>query len=256
MNHRYFIYLQYDGTQYHGWQTQPNAPSVQQTIEEALALILRNEIPIVGAGRTDTGVHARLMVAHFDLAAPLSSPSETAERLNRVLPHDIAIDRIVPVKPDAHARFDALSRSYEYTIVTKKSPFERKYATKVHGTLDFEAMNQAARQLLLYTDFTSFSKLHTDVKTNNCKVTQAEWIKRGDTWVFCITADRFLRNMVRAIVGTLLDVGRGKMNIDQFREVIEIKDRCRAGSSAPAEGLALIAIGYPDYLFDVEENRV
>lgn len=246
---RYFIYLSYNGKQYNGWQTQPNGVTVQQTIEEALATLLREPVPIVGAGRTDAGVHARLMVAHFDREEPIADLKFLAEKLNRVLPKDIAIHRIVGVTPEAHARFDATSRTYKYCLATRKDPFLYDLTYRYPGQLDFEAMNAACPILFEYRDFTSFSKLHTDVKTNNCRIQQARWEKEGDMWVFTITADRFLRNMVRAIVGTLLEIGRGRMTADGLRRVIEAKDRCKAGVSVPGHALYLVDITYPDQLF-------
>ena len=246
---RYFIYLAYEGTSYHGWQIQPNGSSVQECLMKALSTYLRKDIEVVGAGRTDAGVHASLMVAHFDYEAELN-PVVVTEKLNRLLPPDIAVFNICKVKPDAHARFDALSRTYKYYVTTVKYPFNRHLKYKIHGRLDFEAMNEAAKTLFDYVDFTSFSKLHTDVKTNNCKIMHAEWIKEGETdWVFTIKADRFLRNMVRAIVGTLLEVGRGKMTIEGFRKVIEQKDRGKAGSSAPGHALFLVDVEYPTDVF-------
>ncbi len=251
---RYFIYLGYNGKNYCGWQVQPNGISIQQSIETALTTLLRRTISIVGAGRTDAGVHARLMVAHFDWEEQIDDLSFLAEKLNRLLPKDIAIDKVVPVKEEAHARFDAVSRTYNYFITTKKDPFNYDYVYKIHGTLDFALMNEACRVLFDYIDFTSFSKLHTDVKTNNCRITHAEWTKEGNIWKFTITADRFLRNMVRAIVGTLIEVGRGKLSVGGFKEVIEAKDRGRAGTSVPGHALFLTDIRYPDELFKVN-NR-
>ena len=246
---RYFIYFSYDGAAYHGWQVQPNAKTVQQVLEEALATIVREPVPVVGAGRTDAGVNALCMVAHADFTREIDA-GQLVYKLNRILPPDIAVSDIRRVKDDAHARFDALSRRYNYRVVTAKSPFARRYACRVHGEIDFEAMNKAAEILYEYNDFTSFSKLHTDVKTNNCKVKYAAWRKVGECeWVFEIEADRFLRNMVRAIVGTLLLVGRGKMSIDGFREVIEKKARGEAGDSAMGEALFLVCVEYPESLF-------
>ncbi len=247
---RYFIYLAYDGTNYHGWQVQPNGVSVQGTLMKALSTYLRREVELVGAGRTDAGVHARLMVAHFDFDDSLGCPL-LADKLNRLLPPDIAVYKIVPVKPDAHARFDAKARTYKYYITTAKNPFGRQYACRLYGTApDIERMNEAARLLFNYTDFTSFSKLHTDVKTNNCRIMHAEWTPCGENeWVFTIQADRFLRNMVRAIVGTLLEVGRGKLSLEGFCQVIELKDRCKAGSSVPGNALFLVGVDYPEDLF-------
>lgn len=246
---RYFIELAYDGTNYHGWQIQPNGSSVQETLMKALATFLRQEVEVVGAGRTDAGVHARRMMAHFDIHRELDG-AQVTDKLNRLLPPDISVYRVVPVKPDAHARFDATYRKYQYHVTTCKDPFSRQYAWRLFHPLDFEKINEAARTLFDYTDFTSFSKLHTDVKTNNCRIMHAEWTQVSDTeWVFTIQADRFLRNMVRAVVGTLVEVGRGKLSIDGFRRVIEQKDRCSAGSSVPGHALFLVDVGYPEELF-------
>jgi len=246
---RYFIYLSYNGTNYHGWQTQPNAITVQETLENALATVLRQKIEITGAGRTDTAVHAEQMIAHFDFPENFDAEN-TIISLNSLLPADIAIRRIIPVKPDAHTRFDALSRRYEYRISFEKNPFKQDTVCRMfRSNLDFEQMNKAAQKLLNYSDFTSFSKLHTDVKTNNCKIAQAEWIETSEGWTFVIEADRFLRNMVRAIVGTLFEVGRGKISVEQFCEIIEKKNRSLAGTSAPAQGLFLVNVNYPQTLF-------
>ncbi len=244
--HRYFIYLSYNGKNYCGWQIQPNGITVQEELEKALSTLLRQPIGITGAGRTDAGVHAALMVAHFDIESPLADPSQLSEKLNRLLPRDIAISHIQEVKPDAHARFDALSRTYKYYVTDKKDVFRGDLAHKIHGTMDFMKMNEAAQTLFEYIDFTSFSKLHTDVKTNNCRIMHAQWIKENDVWVFTIQADRFLRNMVRAVVGTLFEVGRNKIDIDGFRKIIELKDRGKAGTSAPGQALFLVDIEYPE----------
>ena len=231
---RYFITLSYDGAAYHGWQIQPNGNSIQETLQKALSTILRNNIEIIGAGRTDTGVNASKMVAHFD-----TDKSFDATQL-----------AIVPVSSEAHARFSATSRTYHYYISLSKSPFTRHYAYRYPLPLDFQLMNEAAKHLFDYQDFTSFSKLHTDVKTNNCKIMRAEWVQKDDdTWMFIIQADRFLRNMVRAIVGTLLEVGRCKITIQQFCQIIESKNRCSAGSSVPGNALFLSDINYPSALF-------
>ena len=246
---RYFIYLSFDGTNYHGWQIQPNGASVQETLMKALSTFLRREIEVVGAGRTDAGVHARLMVAHFDFDTELDGEMVT-DKLNRLLPPDIAVYGVRRVKPEAHARFDATSRTYKYYIHTRKDPFRRGYSWRIFQPLDFERMNEAAQTLFDYTDFTSFSKLHTDVKTNNCRIMLARWEQMGDgEWVFTIRADRFLRNMVRAVVGTLVEVGRGKLTVDGFRRVIEEKNRCSAGTSVPGHALYLTDVSYPDDLF-------
>lgn len=246
---RYFIFLSYNGAAYHGWQIQPNGISVQEVLAKALSTVLRTPIEIVGAGRTDSGVHARLMVAHFDTEVELGPLDRLSGKLNSILPNDIAIYNIKPVQADAHARFDATSRRYEYHIVTEKSVFRNGLAARFADRLDVDTMNTAAKLLFNYIDFTSFSKLHTDAKTNNCVIMQAFWQQQGDVLVFTIEADRFLRNMVRAIVGTLLDVGRGKLSIDQFQEIIEAKNRCKAGTSVPACGLYLVDVNYPETVF-------
>ena len=247
---RHFIYLSYDGTAYHGWQVQPNGISVQQRLAEALSTILRTTIEVTGAGRTDAGVHAAMMVAHFDAVAGSFDCGVLADKLNRLLPPDIAVSRIVPVRPDAHARFDATSRTYNYYVTRRKCPFTARYRWRLHTPLDVAAMNEAAATLMDYTDFTSFSRLHTDVKTNNCHITEARWecLDDGDLR-FVITADRFLRNMVRAVVGTLVEVGRGRMDVPSFRRVIEARDRCAAGQSAPGNALFLTDVTYPDEIF-------
>lgn len=245
---RYFIYLSYDGARYHGWQIQPNGSSVQEMLGKALSTLLHESIEVTGAGRTDAGVNASLMVAHFDTEH--TADQQLAYRLNKFLPQDIAIHKIVPVKPEAHARFSATSRTYHYYVITAKTPFE-PYAYRFPQPLDFDKMNEAAKALFDYIDFTSFSKLHTDVKTNNCRIMAAKWEQVSPIkWQFTITADRFLRNMVRAIVGTLLDVGRGVLTLEQFREIIEKKDRCSAGMSVPGNALFLADITYPEDLFE------
>lgn len=246
---RFFIYFSYKGTAYHGWQIQPNGISVQEVLTRTLCTILRTELEIVGAGRTDTGVHAKLMVAHFDFEGTLPLAFDLTAKLNSFLPNDIAIFKIVEVKPDAHARFDAISRRYEYHIVTQKNVFKNDLAARESFKLNFEAMNAAAKTLTEFRDFTSFSKLHTDVKTNNCVITHAAWSQQADGWIFTIQADRFLRNMVRAIVGTLFEVGRQKMSVEEFKAVIEAKNRCKAGASVPAHGLYLVDIKYPNDIF-------
>ena len=252
---RYFIFLSYDGTNYHGWQIQPNANSVQQTLNQALTTILRTEIMVTGAGRTDTGVHARLMVGHFDLSLEEGEDARLKgqmikERLNSLLPWDIAVQKVVPVRDDANARFDAISRTYKYYICKEKDPFNHRYACLIRATLDYELMNKASELLFQYTDFTSFSKLHTDVKTNNCTILHAAWTQQDEnTWVFTIKANRFLRNMVRAIVGTLVDVGLHKTDLNGFCRIIEGKDRCIAGQSMPGNALFLTNIEYPNELF-------
>ena len=216
---------------------------------KALSTFLRKPIEVVGAGRTDAGVHARLMVAHFDFDAELDCAT-VVDKLNRLLPPDVAVHRVRRVKSDAHARFDATYRTYKYYITTCKDPFSRAFSWRIFQTLDFEKMNEAAQTLFDYIDFTSFSKLHTDVKTNNCKMMYARWEQIGEhNWVFTIQADRFLRNMVRAVVGTLVEVGKGKLTVEGFRKVIEEKNRCSAGTSVPGNALFLVDVGYPEELF-------
>lgn len=245
---RYFLTFSYDGTAYHGWQVQPNADSVQQQLNRALSVLLQSEVSTVGAGRTDTGVHASMMVAHFD--AEIDDEARFCFKLNRLLPPDIAVQSIRRVRPDAHARFDALSRTYHYFVYTGKCPFLRHYANQLFFEPDYERMNRAAELLLRTTDFTSFSKLHTDTKTNNCRVTKACWTPVADgSWRFEITADRFLRNMVRAVVGTLLWVGQGRMSLDDFQRVIDCRNRCAAGDSVAARALFLVDITYPDDVY-------
>lgn len=246
---RYFITLSYDGTAYHGWQIQPNGISVQETLTQALITLLREEISIVGAGRTDAGVHARKMIAHFDTEQQVDCDRLT-DKLNRILPPDIAVQQVCPVSDDAHARFSATSRTYHYHVTTTKDPFSRSRSMRLFHAPDFDRMNEAANCLFQYTDFTSFSKLHTDVATNNCRIMQAQWCQLSEhEWVFVIQADRFLRNMVRAVVGTLLEVGRGKMSVDDFCKVIEQCDRCSAGTSVPGHALFLVDVTYPDEIF-------
>lgn len=247
-HHRYFMQLGYRGAPFHGWQYQPNATSVQSTIEDALSTVMRYQVKITGAGRTDTGVNARKMIAHFDLSEPHAQPENLVRALNSLVGHDIAIHSITPVHADAHARFDATSRTYHYYVHAGKSPFLYPLSWQAPPTLDYEKMNRAAEQLLHVEDFTSFAKLHTDVKTNICHVTQAEWLPAGDAgMVFVISADRFLRNMVRAVVGTLIDVGRGKLTLGDFSAIISAKNRCAAGTSMPAHALYLWDVKYPYY---------
>lgn len=246
--HRYFAQLSFKGTAYHGWQIQPNALSVQEMIEKALSTILREEILVVGAGRTDTGVHASFYVLHFDVSEEIRDPQKLVHRLNSFLPADIAVHKVWQVPAEAHARFSAVSRTYHYSITAEKNPFQTETAFYYHGELDVDKMNEAAKILFEYHDFTSFSRLHTDVKTNNCKIFQAEWKREGNQLIFIIKADRFLRNMVRAIVGTLLEVGKGKLSAEDFRKIIEKKNRGEAGASAPAHGLFLADIEYPEEL--------
>lgn len=246
---RYFVEFSYDGKAYHGWQRQPNAISVQQTLEEAMTTQLRTPIELAGAGRTDTGVHAKQMYAHFDTDSPID-PEEQAQRLNAFLPGDIAVKKIFQVNDKAHARFDALNRTYEYWVVQHKDPFYKDWAHYIHLPLDVKAMNKAASLLLDHTNFECFSKSNTDVKTYICHLKKAQWKEDQGKLVFTITADRFLRNMVRAIVGTLLDVGLGKTSVENVNSIIKSKDRGEAGVSVPAKGLYLTKITYPKTLFE------
>ena len=241
---RYFLHLSYDGTNYHGWQVQPNGNSIQAEINRAVSILCGVETEVTGAGRTDAGVHARQMVAHFDTEKEFSDPTDAVYKLNRMLPQDISILSLQEVSADMHARFSATSRTYRYYIHTARDPFLRHYSWRIPFTLDVNLMNEAASHLLHYTDFTSFSKLHTDVKTNDCTITHAEWTTTDDTLVFTITANRFLRNMVRAIVGTLVDVGRGQLSVDDFCNIIERRNRQDAGMSVPANALFLEEITY------------
>ena len=247
---RYFIFISYKGTSYHGWQVQPNSITVQKILNKALSVILGEKIETTGAGRTDSGVHARVFCAHFDSASPdLDSRKNLIYKLNRYLPEDISVSIIRKVVPDSHARFSTLSRTYKYVISREKDPFSEDSSWFLHGDINIGEMNKAARILLKHTDFTSFSRLHTGVKTNNCRVIQANWEITGNQLIFTIKADRFLRNMVRAIVGTMIDIGFGKMDLPKFNEIIEARDRGKAGRSAPAKGLFLSEIEYPENIF-------
>ncbi len=249
---RYFLYFAYRGTDFHGWQRQPNGVSVQEVLEDALTLILRKTTIVVGAGRTDAGVHAQTMIAHFDTEEAISDKSKFLQRMNGVLPESIAVHDVRAVKDEAHARFDAIWRTYEYRVVFRKDAFMGKLMTRLHTPLDFGAMNDAAKILLETEDFGSFCKLHTDVKTTLCNVTRADWQPLAGVegaYVFTITANRFLRNMVRAVVGTLFEVGRGKMTKEQFADIVAQKHRTAAGMSAPAEGLFLVDVEYPQEIF-------
>jgi len=241
---RYFIELSFLGKKYHGWQRQPNATSIQQVLEEALSLLLKKEIVITGAGRTDSGVHAKQMFAHFDYNEKIS-PEKLIYKLNSLLPKDIAIHNLFDVPEESHARFDAISRSYEYHIHKTKNPFLTDLSWYYKNNLNIEKMNEAAQILLTHRDFKSFSKSKTDVKTYLCDIREASWKQQNDRYVFYITADRFLRNMVRAIVGTLIEVGTGKIDIRTFDTIIKKRDRTQAGFSVPATGLYLSKIIYP-----------
>ena len=241
---RYFITFSYDGAAYHGWQIQPHSISVQEELQKALSTVLRQPIEVVGAGRTDTGVHARKMIAHFGFETFVDC-FQLVYKLNKILPKDIAVQKVEHVADDMHARFSATSRTYHYFVHLAKDPFQRAYSWQVYGDPDFELMNEAAKVLMEYRDFTSFSKVNTDTKTNDCTITEAHWDRVGENqWRFTITANRFLRNMVRAIVGTLIEVGRKRMTIEQLRKVIEAKDRCRAGDSVPGNALFLVEVEY------------
>ena len=245
---RYFIEIAYHGKQYFGWQRQPNAISVQETIENALQLLLKEDISITGAGRTDTGVHAKQMFAHFDSLIDFEL-NQITYKLNRFLPKDISIENIGEVSSEAHARFDAISRSYTYKIATKKDVFENDFVHNFTIPLDLDMMNEAGKILLTYSDFQCFSKSNTDVKTYICDIKKAVWRKENHLLIFEITADRFLRNMVRAIVGTMINVGLGKTSIDDLHQLIKSKNRSEAGYSVPAKGLSLVKIDYPENIF-------
>lgn len=239
--------LEYFGQAYHGWQRQPNALTVQQVVEEKLSTLFQKNIAVIGAGRTDAGVHARQLFLHFDIEHDLNH--EFVFRFNSILPQDIASKGIFKVLPEAHARFDAISRSYEYYVVEEKNVFELNTAHFVHRSLKVYKMNEAAKILLEYENFKCFSKSRTDVFTYNCKISKAEWRREGNRLVFFITADRFLRNMVRAIVGTLLQIGLGKITVQEMHKIIKSEDRRNAGVSVPAHALYLTNIEYPKSLF-------
>ncbi|MBQ7490761.1 MAG: tRNA pseudouridine(38-40) synthase TruA [Bacteroidales bacterium] len=244
---RYFLKLSYNGTPFCGWQIQPNGLTVQGVVEKALATLFRKPVPVMGCGRTDTGVHAREFFAHFDCDEELSDAKRNAlvYKLNGLLPSEVVIHDILPVPAEAHARFDAVERTYRYYISTKKDCFDTDFSYLCHFKLDIGKMNEAAALLLNNEDFTSFAKVHTDVNNHNCHVTAAFWEQNGDKLVFEITSNRFLRNMVRAIVGTLLEVGKGKISLEDFQNIINQKDRCKAGTSAPAKALFLEKVRYP-----------
>lgn len=241
---RYFIELAYNGNGYNGWQIQPDSPSVQGELNQALTTLLRETIHVIGAGRTDTGVNASFYVAHFDIPTEIQDTAHLVYKLNRLLGRNIAISSIYPVPTDLHARFSAISRTYKYFIDKTKDPFTYPFTFRPYPLPDISRMNEACQVLLEYTDFTSFSKLHTDTKTNNCRIMQAVWEEKGNQLIFTIKADRFLRNMVRAIVGTLLEIGQGKLDCNGFRQIIESKNRCSAGTSVPGNALFLCDIEY------------
>jgi tRNA pseudouridine38-40 synthase len=250
--HRYFIRLAYNGTAYHGWQIQENTTrTVQQVLNEIFSMLLNEKVFVTGCGRTDTGVHAKDFYGHFDTSVDLNTDHDKwLYKFNNALPADIAIKDILAVNESANSRFDAVSRTYEYIICRKKDPFEINRAWLLKTDLDINKMNEAAKVLFEYTDFTSFSKSNTQNFTNNCKILKAEWRVENDLLIFSISADRFLRNMVRAIVGTLADVGKEKISTEQFKKIIESKDRSNAGFSVPASGLYLVNIEYPEGYFN------
>ena len=242
---RYFITLSYDGTRYHGWQIQPEGVTVQQLLQDALATLLRQHVTVVGAGRTDAGVHARQMVAHIDVDGEINDVDQLTYKLNRFLPYDISIQNVRLVSDDMHARFSAVRRRYRYFIHTEKDPFKKKYSCELHYELDYELMNVAAAQLKTYSDFGAFCKSHSDVKTTVCTVTKAHWVEyESNAWYFEIEANRFLRNMVRAVVGTLIEVGRHRMSLSQFDQVVREGRRTGAGESMPANALFLECVEY------------
>jgi tRNA pseudouridine38-40 synthase len=250
---RYFLTLSYNGSGFNGWQVQENTSNtVQQVLEEKMAMLLKEEVSLTGCGRTDTGVHARDFVAHFDshIADLVSNKKHWIYKFNTVLPGSIAVSDIRKVKDDAHARFNALQRVYHYHLSQHKNPFRDPFTWYVHGGLDFELMNRAAAIMGEFEDFTSFSKVHTQNKTNICRISKASWLRSAEhEWRFTITADRFLRGMVRAVVGTLVLVGRNKISINDFKNIIESRDRRLAGNNAPANALFLTGIKYPSNLY-------
>ncbi|MFC4211353.1 tRNA pseudouridine(38-40) synthase TruA [Pedobacter lithocola] len=245
---RYFIKIAYDGSLYHGWQTQPNAITIQELLDKAMSIYFRQPIETLGCGRTDSGVHATAFYAHFDVEnIPEEKVLAAVAGINAILPHQIAAYQIIPVADDAHARFDATARAYKYYIHFKKDPFKLNRSWLVKDKLDVNLMNQAAKELLNYTDFSCFSKSNTQTFTNNCKIVKADFEQLSDGLVFTIEADRFLRNMVRAIVGTLVEIGKGEINLEDFKTIIESKNRSNAGQSVPACGLYLVKVEY-DYI--------
>lgn len=248
---RYFIQFSYFGKHYHGWQNQPTAITVQQVLEEAMTTVMRQKVALMGAGRTDAGVHAKQMYAHFDFKELKNIP-ETIYKLNAFLPSDIAVQNIITTRLDAHARFNAVERTYEYWLVQEKNPFYEDAAHYVRATLDIDRMNAAAALFQEQKDFECFSKSNTEVYTYLCAVKKAIWTKNGTVLVFTITADRFLRNMVRAIVGTLLEVGTGKRNLEDVKTILKSKDRSKAGPSVPAKGLYLTQVLYPKSTFEID----
>jgi tRNA pseudouridine38-40 synthase len=249
--YRYFLRLAYDGSRYHGWQRQPNGITIQQTLEEAMSMMLRSPVLLTGAGRTDAGVHANEFFAHFDFDQQITKAEgeKLVFRLNGFLGGEIVLFELFPVTAHTHARFSAVSRSYRYCISRVQNPFRRDYTHFLYGHLDHTRMNEGAEVIMGYEDFTSFSKVDTDTMTNICKISHARWEMEGSELVFTITADRFLRNMVRAIVGTLLQMGTGKITLDDLKRIIESKNRSEAGDSVPAKGLTLFRIVYPNDIY-------
>jgi tRNA pseudouridine38-40 synthase len=245
---RFFLEIAYRGTQYHGWQRQPNAETVQQVVEASMSILLNEAVSIMGAGRTDTGVHAKQMYAHFDTNYKFDDASDFVFRMNAMLPKDIVIKKLFQVSDSAHSRFDAIYRTYEYWVYESKNPFLEPFAYRLKSNVDFDIMNQAADLLLHHQDFKCFSKSNTDVSTFECNITKANWKSHNEYSVFTITANRFLRNMVRAVVGTLLEIGQGKHPVTHLQEVLESQDRSSAGFSVPAHGLYLTEVGYPNEL--------
>jgi tRNA pseudouridine38-40 synthase len=247
---RYFIFISYKGTFYHGWQIQPNSVTVQKILDEALSVVLNEKISTIGSGRTDTGVHALFFCAHFESLSPdLLTKENLIFRLNQFLPHDISVNSFSKVVPDANARYSAISRTYKYFISRIKDPFSDNSSWYLYGNINTTTMNEACGLLSHHSDFTSFSRLHSGSKSNICKIYKAGWQEFDNQMVFTIKADRFLRNMVRAIVGTMVEIGFGKMELKEFEEIILAKDRCKAGKSAPAKGLFLVDIEYPEEIF-------
>ncbi|WP_076606522.1 tRNA pseudouridine(38-40) synthase TruA [Rufibacter radiotolerans] len=251
---RYFLEVAYDGTRFHGWQVQPNALTVQQVLDECLRTVFRlPSVETIGSGRTDTGVHATQQWVHVDLPQAFS-PADIQHKLNRILPADISIGQVLPVGPEAHTRFDAISRTYEYRISLQRNPFLVKHAYFMPRLPEVAQMNAAAQALLDLEDFTTFSKVKGDTKHYRCTITQAHWRQEGDLLIFTIKANRFLRGMVRLVVGTLLDVGKGKLSVDQFRQAIERQDRTLASGAAPAQGLFLHKVEYPEGYFAEQQK--
>lgn len=242
---RFFAEIAFDGSAYHGWQIQPNAISVQEVVERVFSTYFREIIKVTAAGRTDTGVHAKQLFLHFDHTSEIDC-EDTVFKLNSFLPKDISVKKIFQVQENAHARFDAVEREYQYHIIRSKNPFKTQFAYQISHQLDLDIMNWAANNLTRYKDFQCFSRSKTDVKTYHCDIKHAQWTKDGDELIFTIRADRFLRNMVRAIVGTLLEIGSGKLMLEDLEKIIESKDRSNAGASAPAHGLFLTRVIYPE----------